>query len=153
MNDDEAAAIKAALDSKPGRIHRLKVRAAEVGLATIPGGLFLAWLGVDGHLVIRGLVMASPVLAAAVLAFVTHAWRQNTCLPLNPQTDADEGEPAWLGQDEPADAVEPVASRPQSTTPIRTPAALPPSVTVTVLPIPASRALLPVEARKEDTDA
>lgn len=155
MNEEELAAIREALEPKRSLADRVlttrrKLAAAGVGLASVAGGLGLASLGVDGHLVIHGLFVASPVLLAGVVGTIGYLWRQNYVS--SPLVDPATTEPGHMA--DPADLAWPTPAEDvtsQPTEPIRRPAALP-SVTVTVHPLPESRALEPIRPVRAKED-
>lgn len=128
MNDDERDALLEELRPEHLSIAQRvftpqrKIKAGIFAAVCVAGGLALDRFGVNGQPVIRGLFLASPVMAAAVLAFLRHAWGQNYIPSL--ATDLATTEPADM-DDLASEPVQRVASPTGQ-----------PAVTVTVLPLP-----------------
>jgi hypothetical protein len=125
---------------------RAILKAAPFALFAAAAGFLLARTGVDLGWLLMVMFYGSPVLAAAVVVFVVHAWRQNSTTPIY-------GTGQGVGQAEPgqvADRAGQVADRAgQVASEVGQPAeagqvaevakpALPTIVTVTVLPAPVA---------------
>jgi hypothetical protein len=118
---------------------RAILKAAPFALFAAAAGFLLARAGVDLGGLLMVMFYGSPVLAAAVVGFVAHAWRQNSTTPIY-------GTGQGVGQAEPgqvADRAGQVASevgQPAEAGQVAEVAkpALPTIVTVTVLPAPVA---------------